>query len=1094
VTASSPWTSQRTRSRTLLGQLPALALCALWLAPTSAAAERRVPVRGHFSPDGDFPAPQVVHQRAPAETLWFGGEDPVTGLAVPGEIWDFDDGTLQGWTSIDRTDLGGPFFTHVTADSHLAHGDPTSAVISPGGSTGSIWCGAHEDFADSRCWPGGQGYGNLWRQFVTKGFGYDGTGDVTIEFDYFADSETGYDFTYVYVVSTLGVESAPLNTSDYPNEDGYGYSGSNEQGSGIGSPSAPAHQASIVIPSAALGPAGIFAIKFECDSDPLISDQLDPQYPGFLNSWYGPFGADNIHVSGSGLDDWSDFEPSGTEGEETDGWTPGAPAPVGRFLRVADLDDLQPPDDPCFCPLSEFVMLAADPGAVSPHPGGQYEELRSNVVDLTASQGGPRRIAEFVMAGHPYPRMYYDLSAHYYPWTCPSTGAVSWTVEAAYNWIFPPWDPFCGRYVVDLTADIVSDADSLRLAFRLIADYDASEVNPWMSPYLDQMQFGVVTQYAPWLAAEVLLQDAYPQSNSLLADATANIDGHSDNNYSDADPTNADLADSANVIAPIGPGVEVYLNFRVHPGPAMEEPPLVDDPWWTRYGGDCRVGVAPEWVAARMDSSESASGVANGEFMTFLHEEDPRFTPPEHIGPVLNEANEILPDGFFTPGTTIEYFFTVTSPSHPDVGTAPDTSGGLFYEVEILPGYRRVGDEIRSSCVLYVDAYNFGAQLPNEEWGLRPYLGQTTDDAGRVRDNWDRYDYLAAGSNVPAPLAREFNGNNGMTRFQSMIYRTVYYDTGDLWAEGLRNGDADLFINFLTNPSFDRWSFVKGLWLSGNGIAMILDRPGRPAAQTLLTDYMRVDPASIGDCYREIAGDPSFCVRLDAAEGAHFPAAPQTYAALRGNGCPTFYCFQIVQPLADGRGNLVYVDQDAGEIETSFAGVSNDQSAPGNPMNYRTVLDAFSTHYMRTVPDGWTGGSCGTDSSAIGSRFEHVLDWLEAPIGVQCEDWGPVQVDDPAAASRVSRTRLLRNAPNPLTPTTRVRYELAGKAHVTIQIFDVRGALVGVLADGVQPPGRHEVEWDGRDGRGMRVPSGVYWVRMSTSEGYQASTKLVMLE
>jgi hypothetical protein len=501
-----------------------LALCALALAPTDAAAERRVPIRGRFSPDGDFPAAEAIRHRAPAETLWFGGEDPVTGLAVPGGIWDFDDGTLQGWTSIDRTDVGGPFFTHVTADSHLAHGDPTSVVITPGGSMGSIWCGAHEDFADGRCWPGGQGYGNRWRQFLTKGFAYGGTGDLTLEFDYFADSETGYDFTYVYVVSTLGVESAPLNTSDYPNEDGYGYSGANEHWPGaIGSPSAPAHQAPIVIPPADLGPPGTFTIKFEFDSDFVISDELDSQYPSFLNSWYGPFGADNIHVSGDALDDFSDFEPTGTEGEEFDGWTPGAPDPVGRYLRVAHLDDLQPPDDPCFCPLSEFVMLAADPAAQSPHPGGQYEQLRSNVIDLTGVQGGQRRIAEFTMADHPVPGWtFFRVSAHYYPWTCPSTGAVSWTVEppGGFN-IFPPWEPFCDRFIADLTPDVPSDTDSLTLVLELLADYDDTEVNPWMFPYFDDLRVGEVPVHGPPIEVEILFQDGYPRANSLLADAPA---------------------------------------------------------------------------------------------------------------------------------------------------------------------------------------------------------------------------------------------------------------------------------------------------------------------------------------------------------------------------------------------------------------------------------------------------------------------------------------------------------------------------------------------------------------------------------------------
>jgi len=270
----------------------------------------RHPAAPHPSPlRFDPPAAHLAAiARGSADTLWFGGTAP-DGTAIPGGVWDFEDGTLQGWTSTDLTDFP-TYFRHVTADSCAAHEDAVCPVMN---GIGSIWVGRHEDDARTDCWPGGQGYGNRWIQSASRSFDYAGTGTVTLAFDYFTDSETQFDFTYVYA-SVDGVASWPLNTSSWATPEGWGYSGAVEEGTAIGSPSAPAHD-EIVIDADDLpvGP-GPVEIEFRFESDPLYSDGLD-SFGGFLNSHAGAFGLDDVHVSGDGLDVWSDFETG------PDGWT-----------------------------------------------------------------------------------------------------------------------------------------------------------------------------------------------------------------------------------------------------------------------------------------------------------------------------------------------------------------------------------------------------------------------------------------------------------------------------------------------------------------------------------------------------------------------------------------------------------------------------------------------------------------------------------------------------------------------------------------------------------------------------------------------------
>jgi len=95
----------------------------------------------------------------------------------------------------------------------------------------------------------------------------------------------------------------------------------------------------------------------------------------------------------------------------------------------------------------------------------------------------------------------------------------------------------------------------------------------------------------------------------------------------------------------------------------------------------------------------------------------------------------------------------------------------------------------------------------------------------------------------------------------------------------------------------------------------------------------------------------------------------------------------------------------------------------------------------------------------------------------------------------VGQAQLGQNHPNPFNPVTRIAYWVPeGEAvRVRVEVFDVRGARVRVLLDAAQGAGRHEVTWDGRDGGGSRVGSGVYFYRM-TQPGYQATKKMLLLK
>jgi len=109
-----------------------------------------------------------------------------------------------------------------------------------------------------------------------------------------------------------------------------------------------------------------------------------------------------------------------------------------------------------------------------------------------------------------------------------------------------------------------------------------------------------------------------------------------------------------------------------------------------------------------------------------------------------------------------------------------------------------------------------------------------------------------------------------------------------------------------------------------------------------------------------------------------------------------------------------------------------------------------------------------------------------------------VDVSATGAADRAvpSHWSLGPAVPNPFNPATRVEYAvpLGAGAH-SVDVVDVRGALVKTLFAGVRPAGRYTLHWDGTNDRGNRVATGVYFFRLySDRSGLISSRKVVALK
>ncbi|MDZ7332075.1 MAG: FG-GAP-like repeat-containing protein [candidate division KSB1 bacterium] len=86
---------------------------------------------------------------------------------------------------------------------------------------------------------------------------------------------------------------------------------------------------------------------------------------------------------------------------------------------------------------------------------------------------------------------------------------------------------------------------------------------------------------------------------------------------------------------------------------------------------------------------------------------------------------------------------------------------------------------------------------------------------------------------------------------------------------------------------------------------------------------------------------------------------------------------------------------------------------------------------------------------------------------------------------------LYQNYPNPFNPETQIIFELPQVSQVKVQIYDISGRLVRILANGSMNAGRHQLRWDGRDEAGKLVSTGIYLCRLEAAE-YQRSMKLIL--
>ena len=202
-------------------------------------------------------------------------------------------------------------------------------------------------------------------------------------------------------------------------------------------------------------------------------------------------------------------------------------------------------------------------------------------------------------------------------------------------------------------------------------------------------------------------------------------------------------------------------------------------------------------------------------------------------------------------------------------------------------------------------------------------------------------------------------------------------------------------------------------------------------------------------------------------------------------------------PVLGLRGSVV--DEEAGLKMDGFR-VTVKNLSTGRTVTGMTKDE--ETGYQLTVVDIETARA-----ATIGDILEITAQSPNPFIGVQslrytvtAEDVRQSWIQLPAllAYEIPSETELLPNYPNPFNPETWIPYRLAEDAFVTLTIYDLSGQVVRTLDVGHRIASAYEsrskaIYWDGRNGLGEQVASGVYFYILTAGD-FSATRRMLILK
>ena len=156
---------------------------------------------------------------------------------------------------------------------------------------------------------------------------------------------------------------------------------------------------------------------------------------------------------------------------------------------------------------------------------------------------------------------------------------------------------------------------------------------------------------------------------------------------------------------------------------------------------------------------------------------------------------------------------------------------------------------------------------------------------------------------------------------------------------------------------------------------------------------------------------------------------------------------------------------------------------------------------LLTTTDGgthWISRNSGTGFTLLSVYFiDASTGWVAGGHGTILKTTtggGVTSVEDIhySEAAIPNQITLMQNYPNPFNPNTTIRYDLPKASDVKLVIYNILGQKVRTLIDKNRSAGFHVVQWDGKNGAGVSVASGVYIYRIE-AERFVKYRKMLLI-
>ena len=205
-----------------------------------------------------------------------------------------------------------------------------------------------------------------------------------------------------------------------------------------------------------------------------------------------------------------------------------------------------------------------------------------------------------------------------------------------------------------------------------------------------------------------------------------------------------------------------------------------------------------------------------------------------------------------------------------------------------------------------------------------------------------------------------------------------------------------------------------------------------------------------------------------------------------------------ILPVNDPPEFLVELGRDTIYVDSTSGGniweIVADPETPSNQLTYEFTFNATE---LTITYDDQTGDVAITPVTGF-LGISNVTIKVSDPEGLFVEQSLEVFVDvktgiDDLTTQAPTTFDIAQNYPNPFNPSTTLKFQLPKASDVRLTIYSILGQKVRTLLNSRLEAGYHEIQWDGRNDRGIQQASGLYIYRF-TAGSFSKTLKMTFMK